>query len=151
MGWKQSKTPFILNNPEKYAGDLNKLLYKSSWEENMFNFCDNNINIVRWGYEIIEISYMKPVEKGFKPSKYYPDLYVEYFDKDKNFIREVLEVKPLKQTKTSRSKKPLIKLAENYVVKVNHAKWDAAQKWCLDRGIKFSVITEKSIFSRKIK
>lgn len=151
MAFKQSKKPFILKNPKKYIGDLSKLLFKSSWEENMFNFCDNNINITKWGYEIFEIPYMKPMDNFFKPAKYYPDLYIEYYDKDKNFIKELLEIKPLKQTKPSRSKRPLVKLMENQTYRVNTAKWEAANKWCKDRGIKFSIITEKSVFGRKKK
>lgn len=147
MAYKQVKYEPI--NPEKYLGDIDKLICKSSWEDTMFKFCDNNINVLSWGYEIIPIRYAKPVENGFKPSIYYPDIYLEYINKDEEVIREIIEIKPNKQTKKSRSKKPLQQLAENYVLKVNMAKWDAAQRWCDKHNIKFSIYTEKSIFGKK--
>lgn len=148
MGWKQAL--YKLNNPEKYIGDERKLKFKSSWEEKAFMLCDNNPNIIRWGYEIIPISYMKPLGNNrFKPSKYYPDLYVEYYNKSGDFIKEIVEIKPLKQTKKSRARKPEIRLQENYTHLVNMTKWQAAEAWCNHHGIKFSVATEKSIFGRK--
>lgn len=151
MRYKQAKQPYKLNNPNKYIGDPEKLLYKSSWEQEVFRLCDNNPNIIKWGYEIYGIKYLKPVDGGLKMSIYYPDLYVEYFDKDQNFNKEIIEIKPNKQTKPSRAKKTIVKLQENYTYIVNSAKWDAADKWCRQRGIKFSIMTEKSIFNRKNK
>jgi hypothetical protein len=149
MGFKQAKTPYKLNNPEKYIGDPAKLLYKSSWEQNAFFMCDNNPNIVRWGYELVAIQYAKPIGASFKITTYFPDLYLEYFDRDRNFIKEMLEVKPEKQSRPSKSKNPKTRLYENYVYQVNKAKWLSAKKWCNDRGIKFTVITENGLFKTK--
>lgn len=148
--YKQARKPYKLNHPEKYIGNIKLLLYKSSWEENVFKFIDNNPNIIKWGYEIIKIPYMKPVPGGYRKSNYFPDLYIEYFDKHKNFNREVLEIKPLKQTRPTKARKPLVRLQENYVFVVNCAKWEAAEQWCTHRGMKFSVITEKTIFKDQI-
>ena len=151
MGFKQSKEPYKLNNPTKYMGDPNKLKYKSSWEQNAFFMCDNNPNIVRWGYEIIPIKYAKPVGASFKITTYFPDIYLEYFDKDQNFIREVIEIKPKAQTKPSRKRKVETRLYENYVYTINEAKWKAAKTWCEARGIRFRVLTENSLFRTKKK
>lgn len=148
MSWKQNL--YKLNNPKKYIGDPTKLIYKSSWEENAFEMCDNNPNIIKWGYEIVKIPYMKPVENNnIQLSYYFPDLYLEYYDKDKNYNKEIIEIKPLKQTRPSRSKNTLVRMQENYIALVNHAKWEAANNWCMSRGIKFSVLTEKSLFGKK--
>lgn len=150
MRWKQSKTAYKLNNPQKYIGDLSKLKYKSSWEESVFKLLDNNPNIIRWGYEIIKIPYMKPLlNNTFVKRNYYPDLYVEYKDREGKFVREIVEIKPLKQTKPSKSRKYDVKIYENYIHLVNLSKWEQAEKWCLHNGIKFSIMTEKSIFKRK--
>lgn len=149
MGFKQAKTPYVLNNPSKYIGDPSKLLYKSSWEQNAFLMCDNNPNITRWGYEIIPIQYAKPIGASFKITTYFPDLYLEYFDKDKNFIKEVIEVKPKNQTEPSKKRNVKTRLYENYVYQVNMAKWHAAKAWCSSRGIKFSVLTENGLFKTK--
>lgn len=148
-GWKQSKTPYVLNHPEKYMGDPKKLMYKSSWEQHAFMMCDNNPNIVRWGYEIYPIQYPKPVGASFKITTYFPDLYLEYFDKNQNFIKEILEVKPKAQTQPSKRRKTETRLYENYVYLVNMAKWKAAKAWCSLRGIKFTVITEIGLFGKK--
>lgn len=149
MAWKQAKKAFKLNNPKKYMGDPSKLLYKSGWEETAFIMCDNNPNIIRWGYEIIPIKYNKPIGSSFKTTYYLPDLYVEYFDRDKNFIKEVIEIKPKNQTVPSKRRKAGVRLAENYAYVVNRAKWDAAEAWCTSRGIKFSILTENGLFGNK--
>lgn len=145
--FKQGK--YSLKNPEKYLGDVEKLEFKSSFEEQAFKFCDNNFNVLFWGYEIIPIKYLKPVKNGYKPSIYIPDLYLEYINKENCVIKELIEIKPIKQTKKSRSTNSLRKIQENYVYEVNIAKWQAAEKWCNKNGIKFSVATEKSIFGKK--
>jgi hypothetical protein len=149
MGFKQAQTAYPLVNPEKYIGDPTKLLYKSSWEQNAFRMCDNNPNIVRWGYEVIKIQYAKPVGATFKITTYFPDLYLEYFDKEQNFIKEVIEIKPKSQTQPSKKKNVKTRLYENSVYLVNMAKWKAAKTWCNSRGIRFSVLTENSLFKPK--
>lgn len=149
MGFKQATKAYKLNNPEKYLGDPSKLLFKSSWEQHAFFMCDNNPNIVKWGYEIVPIQYAKPIGASFKPTVYFPDLYLEYFDKDKNFIKEMIEVKPKKQCQPSKSKNVKTRLYENYVYEVNKAKWQSCLAWCNKRGIKFRVITENGLFGTK--
>lgn len=145
--YKQAK--YTLKNKEKYLGDSSLLVFKSSWEQRAFEFCDNNINVLFWGYEIFEIPYMKPLEKGFRPAKYYPDLYIEYINKSNEVIKELIEIKPNKQTKKSRSRNTIRKLQEDYVYQVNISKWQAAEKWCKARGITFSIATENGIFMKK--
>lgn len=150
MKWKQAKKPYNLKHPEKYIGDISKLKYKSSWEESVFNMLDNNPNIIKWGYEIIKIPYMKPMMNNtFVKRNYFPDLYVEYIDREQKYIREIVEIKPLKQTQPSKAKRYDVKIYENYVHIVNLSKWEQAEKWCNHNGIKFSIMTEKSIFKRK--
>lgn len=149
-GWHMNK--FVPANPEKYIGpDIDKIIFRSSWEKRFFSFLDNNPYILAWASEPEGISYMKPIpdEKGgvkLKPAKYYPDIYVEYVTEDKKFKKELIEIKPLKQTKPSKSRNPVTKLQENYVHAVNTAKWEAARKWCEDRDIEFKILTEKSLF-----
>lgn len=146
--YKQAK--YKIKHPEKFIGDPNELIFKSSWEERAFQMCDNNPHIIRWGYEIIPIWYLKPLPTGnYRKTFYLPDLYVEYYDKDHNFVREIVEIKPLKQTRASRARKSTTKLQENYTYAVNTAKWEAAKCWCENNGIKFSIVTENSIFKRK--
>lgn len=143
--YKQGK--FTPVHPEKYLGDVTNIVFMSSYELQSFEFLDSNPNVLHWASEEIEIPYMKiQPDKTFRPAKYYPDLYVEYQDRNGRIQKEVIEIKPLKQTKRSRSRNPATKLQEDYNYAVNILKWDAAKAWCAQRGIKFSISTEKSIF-----
>lgn len=143
-----TKKRFRPNHPEKYMGDFENIIIRSSWELRVFQFCDNNPNVLRWGSEEIAIPYMKPFPGGYKPANYYPDLYVEYNDREGNLIKELIEVKPEKFTKASRSRNSATKAFENMQYIVNMAKFTAASNWCEREGVKFSVLSEKSIFRK---
>lgn len=142
------KKRFYPKNPEKYMGDADNIIIRSSWELRVFQFCDNNPNVLKWGSEEIAIPYMKPGPEGYKPARYFPDLYVEYIDRNQNLIKEIIEVKPEKFTRASRSRNTVTKAFENMQYVVNMAKFTAANNWCERNGIKFSVLSEKSIFRK---
>lgn len=96
---------------------------------------------------------MKPVFStsggvGFKKARYFPDVYVEYVNKNGELVKELIEIKPKKQTRPSKARNFSTNFFENMTYMVNTAKWEAAKKWCEPRGIKFCVLTEDSIFSR---
>ena len=138
---------FHPTRPEKYIGSAPYVQYRSSWEESVLKFCDNNPNVLRWSYEDIEIPYLKPLPNGnLKRAMYIPDVFVEYVNRGGQVVREILEIKPNKQTRRSRSRNVTKKMNENYTYAVNVAKWAAAEKWCNARGIKFKIVTELSIF-----
>lgn len=124
-------------------GDPTKIRYMSSWELETHQFFDGNEKVVRWSSEEIAIPYIKPTDGRIH--KYYPDYYVEYINNAGQLIKEIIEVKPLSQTKAPRSNHKH-KLYEQLTFAVNVAKWEAAQSFCRQRGIKFRIITEKSIF-----
>jgi hypothetical protein len=135
--------------PAKYIGDLNNIIYRSSWELRVFQWCDRNVNVLEWGAEQICIPYMKPLyPSGFRPARYFPDVYVLYKNSEGKIIRELVEIKPLKQTRSSRAKKAQVKLQENYVYLVNEAKWHAARQWCAKNGIEFRLLTETALYHR---
>lgn len=141
------KVRFKVRNRHKYMGDPDNIIIRSSWEARAFEFFDNNINVLLWGSEEIAIEYMKPHPDGhFRKAKYYPDIYVEYINKDGTLIKEVFEIKPEKFTKKSRARNPDTKMFENYQYIVNMAKFHAAEEWCKRQGYKFSILSEKSIF-----
>lgn len=143
-----TKKRFRPLHPEKYMGDYENIIIRSSWELRVFQFCDNNPNVLRWGSEEIEIPYMKPDPLGFKPARYYPDLYVEYIDRDGVLNRELIEVKPKKFTRASKARNHHTKAFENMQYIVNMAKFNAADNWCKQNGVKFSVLSEESIFRK---
>lgn len=143
------KVRFTPTKPEKYLGDATNIVIRSSWEARVFKFCDDNPHVIKWCSEEIAIPYMKPLENGgMRPAQYFPDLYIEYENKHGELIREVFEVKPEKFTKKSRARKAETKLFENYQYIVNMSKFAAAEAWCKARGMKFTILSEKSIFRK---
>lgn len=134
---------YTVKNVDKYMGDPNKVVYRSSWELDMHKFFDNNINVVRWGSEIIAIPYIKPTDG--KLHKYYVDYYVEYRNTAGEIIKELIELKPKSQTKAPSGKRKS-NLYEQLQYAVNVAKWAAAIEWCNRKGIKFRIVTERSLY-----
>jgi len=132
-------------HPEKYIGDVTKIFYRSSWEIKVFFFLDNNNSIINWSSENISIEYYFPIDK--KVHRYYPDLWIKYKDRNGVVKQELIEIKPKKQTKPPRNgKKSKNLLFEQITYIQNQCKWEAAVKWCKDRGLTFRVITEDQIF-----
>lgn len=153
MGWKQNL--YTLKNPEKYLGDSRKLIYKSSWEEEAFKVCDNNPYVLEWAYEFIIIPYVIPNQRNPngtpKVKRYIPDLYVMSDDGTGKISRKIIEIKPLNQTRKSRSKNSRTRLYENNVYMINQLKWSAARAYCEQRGIEFIITTEKELFRNRSK
>jgi len=146
MGWGTG-LKYEVQRPEKYVGDLDNVIYRSSWEKDAFVFCDTNPNVLRWSSEEIVIPYAKPAANGgVRPAKYYPDLYMEYRNKDGQLCKDLIEIKPSRQTKPSKSRNPKNKLFENQTWQINQLKWEAARNWCKGRGITFRLLTEKEQF-----
>lgn len=137
---------FTPNHPEKYVGNVDQIVYRSSWELSMNKFLDNNPNILRWSSEEIKIPYIKPTDN--RQHFYFPDYWIEYRNKDGNVVQEIVEVKPEVQTRppTTKGKKKTTILYEQQTWQVNVAKWQAAVAWCEARRIQFRVITENGLF-----
>jgi hypothetical protein len=134
---------YTLSHPEKYLGDPTKVRYMSSWELHLHKFFDNNTRVLKWASEEIAIPYIKPTDG--KLHRYFPDYWVEYINKDGVIVREIIELKPASQTRMPR-KGAKTSLYEHLTLAVNMAKWQAAEVWCKQRGIKFRIVTEKSVF-----
>jgi hypothetical protein len=134
---------YTLSHPEKYVGDINKVVYRSSWELEVHKFFDNNTKILRWASEEIAIPYLKPTTG--KMHRYYPDYWVEYVNRGGDIIREIIEVKPAAQTRKPRANSKH-RLYEHVTLAINMAKWQAAKNWCDRNGMIFRIVTEKSIF-----
>jgi hypothetical protein len=135
---------YVVKNPHKYLGDVTKVRYMSSWEYECHTYFDCNDQVIKWGSETIAIPYLKPTDGRIH--KYFVDYFVQYINKDGEVCTELIEVKPLTQTKLSRSKNARTKLYENVVLSINRAKWAAATEYVNQKGWKFRIVTEKSIF-----
>ena len=134
---------YKLKNPEKYLGDINKVVYRSSWELKLHEFFDNNTRVIRWGSEIVCIPYMKPTDGRLH--RYYPDYFVEYVNTNGEVIKELIELKPKSQTQAPRSRGKH-KLYEQLTFAVNTAKWAAAELWCKQHKVNWRIVTENAVF-----
>lgn len=133
---------YKLRHPEKYIGDPNKVVFRSSWELEMHRFLDNNAKVLRWSSEELSIPYVKPTTG--RVHRYFPDYFVEYENARGEIVREIIEVKPSNQVDLSGRKR--LSEYEKVTYAVNKAKWIAAQQFCDKRGIKFSILTERQLF-----
>jgi hypothetical protein len=146
-GWKSGIYQVI--NKEKYMG-LNMPVYKSSFEQRMMHYLDNNSKVKKWGYETVKIPYTFSLDK--RTHNYYTDFYTEIEDNTGNIQKYILEIKPSSSlVPPVKPKNPTGKAMKNYLYNLteymkNKSKWQAAQYFCESHNMKFQVITEKQIF-----
>lgn len=143
------KSIYKPSHPEKYLGNSNNIICRSSWERQFCRYCDVNPNIVKWASEEFSIPYISPVDG--RPHRYYPDFLIEVKEKSGKLKKYVIEIKPKKQTlppvKKKRVTKGFILEAKTYAV--NQAKWKAAVNFCKDNLIEFKIITEDELYHWK--
>ena len=143
---KYNQGKFHPQNPQKYKGNVNNIIYRSSWELKFMQWCDRNENILEYGSEEFWIPYISPVDN--RVHKYFPDFIIKVKENSGNTKNYVVEVKPQRQTVPPKQKSRVTKsyLYEAQTYAVNQAKWKAAEEWCADRLLNFMVITEKELF-----
>jgi hypothetical protein len=141
---------YKLVNPQKYIGDPNKIIFRSSWEKRFATYCDHNDRIIAWSSEPMQIPYLNPVEKEMKP--YNVDFYVRVKTED-GYAEYLVEVKPLRQLQKPNS--PVGRITEKKMISytnamkaylVNMAKFNAAKEYARGRGWEFVVVTESMLF-----
>lgn len=136
-------------NPEKYIGDINNIIYRSSWERKFCQYCDSHPNILKWSSEPIVIPYWSPIDK--KEHQYFVDYYIQVKKVDDTIENWLIEIKPENQYKLE--KKPIFKgeytekRIHDYNEKlkmwiINRAKFEAATRFAEARGYKFGAIDE---------
>lgn len=136
---------FKPKHPEKYLGDVNNIIFRSSWELKFNTFLDSNPNILKWGSEVIAIPYIKPTDQ--KIHTYYVDYIISYKTQDGDIKTELIEIKPAKQTKPPRKTKNInSRIYESITFAINQAKWAAAEQYAKKRGWIFRIITEEQLF-----
>jgi hypothetical protein len=130
-------------NPNKYNGDCTNIIFRSSYELKMFQYCDLRENVLLWESEEKVIPYLDPVTGRYK--RYFPDVFIKYKDREGNVRKAVIEVKPAKDL-IEPEKNPK-RRTKSWVYRVqtwarNQAKWSAAREWCEDRNMEFKIFTE---------
>lgn len=136
---------FKPQNPQKYKGDPANIIYRSGWELKLMSYLDKHQDVIQWQSEEFFIPYRSPVDG--RVHRYFPDFLVK--KKNPNGIIEtvLIEVKPEAQTKPPVKQSKVTKkyINEVFTWGVNEAKWEAADKYCKDRGWTFQIFTEKHL------
>ena len=142
---KYNQGRFHPQNTQKYKGNVNNIIYRSSWELKFMKWCDLSENILEYGSEEFWIPYLSPVDN--RVHRYFPDFIIKVKENSGQIKTYIVEVKPEKQTvppkQRSRVTKSYLYEAQTYAV--NQAKWEAAKEWCADRMLNFMIITEKEL------
>lgn len=144
---------FRPSNPSKYVGDVNNIVYRSSWEFRFFQWCDVNPAVVSWQSEETVIPYI--CETDNKMHRYFVDVKLRIRDAKGNIGTFLVEIKPYAQTippkhsgkKTRLYEQRYMQEVETFVK--NQSKWKAARAYAEQRGMKFLVLTEKELFGTK--
>ena len=134
-------------NPQKYMGDVNNIVYRSSYERRSFEWCDQTPSIKKWASEEIAIKYYDPTTQKIR--RYFPDLLIEIEENNGLTKKYLIEIKPKRQVvppNPSPKKKTKTWLNENTTYQKNLAKWSAAEEFCRANGLIFKIITEKELF-----
>ena len=131
--------------PEKYVGDPTNIIYRSLWELKFLKYCDTNVNILEYASEELAIPYRSPVDGRIH--RYFPDAYIKVKEPDGSIKKYLIEIKPHCQTlppvQKNRKTKSLIYQQAEYVK--NQAKWTAAAAFAKNKGMVFTILTEKHL------
>lgn len=143
---KYTQGRFHPQNPGKYKGDLQNIIYRSSWELKFMQWCDRNPNVIEYASEEFCIPYLSPIDG--RVHRYFPDFIMKVKEQSGEIKKYIIEIKPKRQTvppvQTSKKRnKTFINEVKTYVV--NDAKWKAAEEWCKDHLLEFMIITEDQL------
>lgn len=136
-------------NPKKYKGKLNDIVYRSGYEKKAFLWCDRNPKVISWNSEEVVVPYFHKASR--KKRRYFIDLLIEYQHNDGTTSLYLCEIKPANQTvepKPPRNK--TAKAMKNFAYKMltyrqNQDKWEAARQFAAKKGMKFVILTEKEL------
>ena len=130
---------YQITNADKYVG--NKVpRFRSSWEHSFMRFCDTNPAVLQWASEAIRIPYRNPFTN--KNTVYVPDFMIMYVNKEGKKYGELIEIKPSTQTTLESARGA----RDQAAAVLNMHKWQAAQAWCNQNGLRFRILTEHDIF-----
>lgn len=142
---KYHQGKYKIKNRDKYLGDPDNIVYRSSWELKVLQWLDVHPDVISFSSEEIIIPYISPADGRYH--RYFPDFFVKIRSKDGTIKNMILEVKPHAQAIEPVKKTKITKRYINEVVTygVNQAKWKAAEEYCKDRKWEFKVLTEHDL------
>lgn len=136
---------YIPENPQKYRGNVDNIIYRSSWEKKFLKYLDHNKSILEYSSEEIVVPYISPLDN--KIHRYFVDFWIKVKDKEGVIKEYLIEIKPYKETIKPKKKK----LTPNFIKEVytyakNQSKWKAASEYCKQKNWQFLILTEKDLF-----
>lgn len=145
---------FRPKNPDKYIGDLSKIIYRSAWELKFLMFCDREERVLKYSIEMVTVPYYNPITK--RVNNYTIDFYMELLNEKGEVDKWLIEVKPKKfcfkpeppKRKTERSLHTYKKNLETSFI--NRAKFTAARGFARDNDMQFGIVTEGFTFKNMI-
>lgn len=148
MSTKYLQGIFIPKHPEKYVGNVNNIVFRSSWERKFLLWADNNPAVIKYASEEIVIPYHSPVDQ--KMHRYFTDFAIRVRTKNGEEKNYLIEIKPEIQTKPP---KPRTRNTNKYINElstyaVNQAKWNAAVEYCNKNNMTFQILTERDLFKK---
>lgn len=142
---------FIVQNKDKYIGDLKNIYYRSKWEFNFMLYCDQNPSIQKWASEYVSVPYYSIDEVGVMHNhRYFPDFYIELCDANDplKYEKMLVEIKPESSTKMPTPPlKESLKSLQNYEYSLkeyqkNLLKWNSAIEFSKKNNMQFLLVTE---------
>lgn len=135
------------DNPKKYKGNVNNIIYRSSWELLYLRKLDLDDNVLQYSSEEIII----PYRFLNKVKRYFVDFYVKRIIDDK-IVEQIVEIKPYAQTQPpliteGKRRKTMIQQILTY--EMNQAKWEAARVYCSKKNWEFKILTEHELGLKK--
>lgn len=141
MSRKYRQGYYKVINYQKYQGDPTNVIYRSSWERILLNWLDLSQSVIAFSSEEVIIPYYD--ESSQKYRRYFMDFKAVFRLKDGSTKTCLIEVKPYAQTKPPRNTKNQRVLMESLsTYQTNMCKWQAAKKYCEERGWHFMIVTE---------
>jgi len=155
---------YRIQNPQKYVGDPNLVIFRSSWESSFCKWCDFSPSILRWSSEPVKVPYYDRISKlkeckknGLDPNNpknwvvknYNVDYWIEVNKGDGITQKMFIEIKPSNKLKKPippdanaplREQRRFNSEAKDYLL--NEAKWAAMTAWAEKNHTKFYVFTE---------
>jgi hypothetical protein len=149
MARKYHQGYFRPRHPHKYRGDVNNIVYRSSWEKRFLEWCDVNPSVVAYHSEETVVPYICKTDGLLH--KYYVDIRIAIKDQNGKISQYLVEIKPHGQTippkYPGKQTKRYIEEVSTFVK--NQSKWEAATRYATERNMKFIILTEKELFESK--
>lgn len=132
-------------NPSKYSGNVDNIVYRSSWELICMRRFDTDPRIIFWASEELCIPYIDRATDRLR--RYFPDFVIKKRSPDGTITVIVIEVKPYAQSvpPAKGNKTDRRYLSEVKTFATNYSKWEYAKSFCQKKGWEFVVLTEREL------